>query len=210
MKKYILATITTLSLGLSATVSNAAVLALSGNTVIASNEPFAPSFTADLAFDNDFATRAYIDGANWIYVDLGAKYEIDKVSIDFEFSSGQIYEIYVFDGLTAPDPVANLGDWTLIGSIDRTGIDGNGGTYDDVFDFDAGTVASSGSIASSAATVGGGSGNFLLISFQSDVAAGGKSIWEVGVEATAIPEPGTSALLSAFLALCFVMARRRA
>jgi hypothetical protein len=80
-------------------------------TAVASS--FVTTHTASLAFDNDPASywqSAASDPQN-IYVDLGASYDICKVSISWQ--TGGIASEYYLE-TTSLDPVANPGSWTVV------------------------------------------------------------------------------------------------
>jgi len=193
----------------------AGIIDLSGQSVTADSVNSDPGSAKERAFDNAATTRwtsayapqgQYPAGTHsrWIYVDLGALYEIDKVRVDIENSAPGDYTLRVYNGATAPDPITALGSWTTIATITGRQVGGtvppavnyNGTTWDETFDFDAGTHTShTGTVGTASVVSGGGTGNWLLL--HSTKAAGNNdalSLWEVEVTGHVVPEPSTLAL----------------
>ena len=202
----------------------AALIDLSGQTVTAESELDTISWNKEHVFDNDDSTRwvggyggNYPGGTNprWIYVDLGARYEIDKVRIDLEAAAPGDYTLRVYDGATAPDPDTDLGSWTTIATITGRSDEGgiyNGTTWDEMFDFDADTHTSlTGTVATSDFS-GSAPGNWLMLHSTLPAGTGdGLSIFEMEVTATAtaVPEPSTLALAAFGLLGLIGFGRRR-
>jgi hypothetical protein len=105
----------------------------SSSTNLAINKPVTVSSTeaagleGNKAVDNNLSTRwasAYSD-AQWIYVDLGANYNVNRVKITWEAAYGRNYQVQVS---------ANASSWTTIKTIsdntalvnDHTGLSGTG------------------------------------------------------------------------------------
>lgn len=62
------------------------------------------SYTANMAFDGNFATRwsSSFSDPQWIQVDLGATYTIDTVNLYWETSAGKTYKIQIADSPSGP------------------------------------------------------------------------------------------------------------
>lgn len=198
-------------MGILATSTNASlILDLSSQDAVASAEPLAPGFLAEGAFDNSTVPddRWYGGGGNpvWVYVPLGDTYNIERVDIDWEFSSGVDYDLYTYLGATAPSPDTNLGDWTLLGSMTgRSGIDGTGGTFDDEWNLVGGSVTfNNGTGTESGLT--SALGNFLLLNVTEN--AGAVSVWEIDVHASVVPEPSTISFLTTGFGLLAFLRRK--
>ncbi|PID86997.1 MAG: hypothetical protein CSB13_01625 [Chloroflexi bacterium] len=97
-------------------------LAVGKTAVSSSNE--SGNLNAGKAVDDDLSTRwssSYNDN-EWIYVDLGARYDISRVIINWEDAYGRDYRIQVSD---------NSAQWTTL-----RGIRGSNGGRDDIQDLD--------------------------------------------------------------------------
>lgn len=101
----------------------------SNKTVVASSiEPNATtSVVAANATDGNYATRwssAFSD-QQWIYVDLGANYDINRVKITWEAAYATAYQVEVSTNTNDWTPVKSVtGNTTLVN--DLTGLTGNG------------------------------------------------------------------------------------
>jgi chitinase len=102
-------------------------LALNKTVTVSSTED--PQYAASYAVDASYSTRwsSTFSNDQWIYVDLGGPYSINRVKITWESAYATAYKIQVSD-----NPAAN--DWRDVKSItgnnalvnDHTGLTGNG------------------------------------------------------------------------------------
>ena len=65
------------------------------------------------------STDTQTSGGTWIYVDLGTLYLVDKVEIyhGLNLNNPAAYTLRAFDGVSAPDPAANLASWSTVGTM---------------------------------------------------------------------------------------------
>ncbi|MCB2406506.1 Ig-like domain-containing protein [Hymenobacter lucidus] len=100
-------------------------LALNKPTTTSSTE--APEMGGALAVDGNAATRwasAFAD-PQWLYVDLGARYNVSRVKLSWEAAYGKDYVVQVSDNATAWTTVKTVtGNTTL--TNDHTGLSGAG------------------------------------------------------------------------------------
>lgn len=105
----------------------------SGGTNLAVNKPVVVSSTeaAGLegakAVDNNSATRwasAYTD-AQWIYVDLGANYNVNRVKITWEAAYGRNYDVQVSSNASSWSTIKNVTNNTALVN-DHTSLSGTG------------------------------------------------------------------------------------
>ncbi len=98
-----------------------------GKTAVASSVETGTTYVAANATDGSYTTRwssAFSD-PQWVYVDLGANYDISEVKITWETASATAYQVQVS---------ADAGSWTTIKSVsgnttltnDLTGLSGTG------------------------------------------------------------------------------------
>lgn len=100
-------------------------VALNKNAVASSVE--ATGFEASKAVDGSATTRwsSTFSDAQWIYVDLGAAYNVDRVKIIWEAAYASAYQIQVSDNLSSWDPLRSVsGNTSLVN--DQTGLSGTG------------------------------------------------------------------------------------
>ena len=170
------------------TAANATTLLAVGvtNTTLI---PLAPSLAVAssgvpaAAFDGNSGTRwgSTVADNQWIYIDLGADYTLDYVTIDWENAYAQSYTVRMRTSAQGLDSPVNPTNWTQVASIGgRSGIsDGSGGIVEDQFTFGNGTFTPLvGACASSTVTTSP-KGRYLMIHCVTRATGYGNSIWEV-------------------------------
>ena len=170
------------------------------------------------AFDDNTGTRwssAHADN-QWIYVDLGQDYTIQTVAIDWETAHSKDYQLLVRTSAQGVD--TDPTNWTEIASVTgRTGVSGSGGATDDTFDFVTETFTAENGTADSSSVESTPMGRYLMMYGTTRVTVGeaqtqyGHSIFELDVEAIAVPEPSTFTLMcfGLFGAVAAVARKRR-
>ncbi len=101
-----------------------------GKAVTASSTEDATKYPASYAVDNSYGTRwsSTFTDLQWIYVDLGATYSVNRVKITWEAAYATAYQVQ-----TSNDP-SNANGWTTIKNVtgntaltnDNTGLTGSG------------------------------------------------------------------------------------
>lgn len=190
--------------------ARAAPINLSGAPVVVSSTENG-TYVGPNAFDNNNGSR-WSSGRSdpqYIYVDLGQRYDLNQVTIDWEAAHGTAYKLYTFDGTTAPSTATALASWTEVASITgRSGVTGSAGAVDDTFNFVAGTfAANNGTATASSVTADPETARFLMLHGTARATQYGYSTYEIKVDGTAVPEPGASSL--AGLAGAALLGRRR-
>ena len=174
-------------------VARATVLDLSAATV--NSSPVIGGFVPQLAFDNNHGTfwaGGGVAGTSWIWVDLGADMTINTVSMDYEDS----FPVdYTFGTRTSAQGSSNDPSMyaTVASVLGRSGVDGSGSGFDDVFNFNTGLVTFNSGTAVSASASTGVVGRYLLMASTSGN-NGISVVWEFQVDANPVPEPSTLAL----------------
>ena len=121
------------------------------------------------------STDTQTSGGTWIYVDLGTLYLVDKVEIyhGLNLNNATAYTLRAFDGVSAPDPDANLASWSTVGTMAGRSVDTTPSTADDRWDFVSGTFAAlTGAGTASAIASGGVQARFFLLEGVNSVADG--------------------------------------
>ncbi len=150
-------------------------------TVVASSQERAD--TAPLyVFDGDPGTRWSSEHTDnqWIYIDLGQDYVLQKVAIDWETAHAEDYKLLVrtADQGIDKDPT----NWTEIASVNgRRDVDGDGGRFDDTFDFDTATFESLVGTAQSSSVASVPMGRYLMVHGLTRATEYGHSIFEVSI-----------------------------
>ena len=180
-------------------IAKAEWLDLDESTAVASSQLLGLATRApQYAFDGDTGTRWSSERLDnqWIYVDLGQDYELQKVQIDWETAHSTAYKLLV---RTAAQGANNdPANWTQIASVSgRSGLAGTGGAADDLFDFDTTTFTPLIGTATSSSVTSAPVGRYLMVYGLTRTNEWGHSIWEVDVDAVAVPEPST------FVLICF-------
>jgi beta-glucanase (GH16 family) len=86
------------------------------------------SFPASNAFDGDSTTRwsSQFSDPQWIYVDLGAGYNITEVSLNWQHAAGRDYQIQVSDDAASWTTIQSVTGNTTFGVHDYPGLSGAG------------------------------------------------------------------------------------
>jgi F5/8 type C domain/Secretion system C-terminal sorting domain/PKD-like domain len=113
----------TLSVTVSTPTSN---LALNRPATVSSIEP-TTTFSSALAFDGNLTTRwsSGYSNAEWIYVDLGNTYLVNRVTVTWEAAYAVAYDVQISSNATTWTTIkAVTGNTTLVN--DHTGLSGSG------------------------------------------------------------------------------------
>lgn len=111
---------------LNVTVTSPSTNIARGKTAVSSSNE-TPSLVAANAVDGNMSTRwasAYSD-AQWIYVDLGASYNINRVKINWEAAYGRDYQVQVSSNASSWTTIRNVTGNTSL-TNDWTGLSGTG------------------------------------------------------------------------------------
>jgi hypothetical protein len=117
----------------SSTYRSLAVSVTSGASSLALNKPVqassieTPAFPASYAVDASTSTRwsSGYTSPQWIYVDLGAQYNINRVKITWEAAYGKNYQIQVSNNASSWTSIKNVNNNTALVN-DLTGLSGAG------------------------------------------------------------------------------------
>ena len=161
------------------TVTKVSLLQLNPALAVAS------SGTAAAAFDGNSHTRWASSSSDnqWIYIDLGADYTLDSITLDWETANSQDYTLRMRTSAQGVDSPVSPADWTQIAAVTgRSGItDGVGGVLEDRFTFTNGTFTALVGTATGATVSTNPKGRYLMIYGTTRATGYGHSLWEVKV-----------------------------
>ncbi len=170
------------------------VLSLSRATVRANSDW--PNISENLlpanAFDGDSNTGwASADTPNWICVDLGSDMRISKVKIDWENSYSHDYTLGILPSEQGDSDVPS--QYAQVASVlgRKIGLEadqlspGNRANWDDIFNFETGTVDFDRGNARSASACSDAVGRYLML-HSTATKNGIACVWEIQVEASPI------------------------
>lgn len=214
--KNVLAGLVCVQLLVGASSASAVLIDLTGANAVSSSDENAGR-AAEFAFDDNPGTRwaSSFTDTEWLYVDLGATYELEEVGIDWEGAVSRDYTFRAFLGAVPPDPDSNVGDWTTIATVtghsDFSGTSGGaGGPIDDSFDFVNGTYTeNAGATVDSSSVSTSPQARYLLFHATDRATNFGHSIRELDVIASAVPEPSSFLLVGVVGLGTLGVARRR-
>ncbi len=180
----------------SATVQNALSANLTLNPAAGVCSSIESPNVAANAFDGDSATRwgsSFADN-QWIYIDLGTDYVLSATTLDWETAHSRDYTLRMRTGAQGVDSPVNPANWTQVAAvIGRSGVNGTGGSVDDMFSFSNGTFTAVSGSFSNATVSANPSGRYLMIYGTTRVTAYGHSLFEVTVGGRMTNSAGSSA-----------------
>ena len=136
------------------------------------------------AFDGNNATRwgsSFADN-QWIYIDLGADYRLSTLALDWETACSRDYTIRVRTSAQGVDSPVTPSAWTQVASVTgRSGVNGSGGSVDDVISFSNGTFTAVNGTCTGASVSLSPKARYLMIYGSTRATVYGHSLWEAVV-----------------------------
>jgi hypothetical protein len=144
----------------------------------------ASSGTASFGFDGNTGTRweSVSSDPQWVYIDLGANYDLGSVTINWEGAYSQDYTLRMrtsAQGVGSPVTPAN---WTEVASITGRSGAASQTTPSEEFDFVNGTfIPAEGTSTGSSVNITP-SGRYLMLYSTARATGWGNSFWELAVD----------------------------